>query len=395
MSTKRNTLFKALPPTLLGLISFMFLAFFAIPSYAQNIQTYGGYITGGYTYYGDNYYSQPNTTIATGNATNITSTSATLNGQVNGQSVYSISNFSSWFQYGASPDLGHATGPNSSSLGYASYSANISSLTPNTVYYFRAVAQTPQGIVVYGSINTFKTNFSTSPTTSNTIKIASPVVVVASPKTTTSSTTLASATVKKAAASTSTSTSTPLVTTAITTPASSIDSWSVQLNSLIYNGGNNSFAWFDYGTTPNLDSMTTPISTGAFPAVKHVNVLNGLKPNTTYYFRAVVVSPSSRSNGSILTFTTSDTLLGAPSEITNEGTISEAEPAAPQEETAEEDSGPALEASAIQAGFFPISALGWVTLIVFVLILVILSQLLYRNLLDKKPIQVEEEIHHT
>src|SRR3989338_72593 len=63
-------------------------------SYGQHYYSYGNTYTGinGYNYY------QPS--ITTANAANVTSSSATLNGLVDGSSFYSTANLNAWFQYG-------------------------------------------------------------------------------------------------------------------------------------------------------------------------------------------------------------------------------------------------------------------------------------------------------
>src|SRR3989344_747985 len=90
--------------------------------------------------------------ITTNNATNITTFSATLNGTVGGNSFYSTA----WFEYGTNTNLGYTTSQNSYNSVFSNYSSPISGLLPNTIYYFRAVAQSSQGII-YGNILSFNT----------------------------------------------------------------------------------------------------------------------------------------------------------------------------------------------------------------------------------------------
>src|SRR3989344_3467514 len=90
--------------------------------------------------------------ITTNNATNITTSSATLNGTVGGNSFYSTA----WFEYGTNTNLGYTTSQNSYNSVFSNYSSPISGLLPNTIYYFRAVAQSSQGII-YGNILSFNT----------------------------------------------------------------------------------------------------------------------------------------------------------------------------------------------------------------------------------------------
>ena len=111
-----------------------------------------------YNYY--NPYGSPYTdkiTITTIKATNITSGSATLNGLVNGKKFFNTANLNAWVEYGTSANLGYSTPRFYSNSGYIDFSSDIGSLSENTIYYFRAVAQGPQGIS-YGLISAFKTD---------------------------------------------------------------------------------------------------------------------------------------------------------------------------------------------------------------------------------------------
>ncbi|MFA5792059.1 MAG: hypothetical protein WC884_03415 [Candidatus Paceibacterota bacterium] len=91
--------------------------------------------------------------VTTNSATNITNSSATLNGWVNGNSIYTTA----WFEYGTNTSFGYSTSQNSYGSGSSSYNANIAGLITNTTYYFRAVAQSSQGLI-YGSTLSFNTN---------------------------------------------------------------------------------------------------------------------------------------------------------------------------------------------------------------------------------------------
>lgn len=134
---------------ILGLILWAYFPAFSYAQYSQ-VNAYGNI----YTYV--NNYSQLN--ITTTNAINITSSSAIINGLVNGNNLYNTYNLNTWFEYGTNTNLGYFTPQKPSNSGYANFSSNLAGLNANTIYYFRAVAQSPQG-VVYGSINAFRTNF--------------------------------------------------------------------------------------------------------------------------------------------------------------------------------------------------------------------------------------------
>lgn len=76
------------------------------------------------------------TVATTGDATSVTMTAAQLNGVIDP----SYSDSAWFFEYARSPDFKtdeHVTKPQAAGLGMQAVSAHISSLAPNTVYYFR------------------------------------------------------------------------------------------------------------------------------------------------------------------------------------------------------------------------------------------------------------------
>jgi len=97
-------------------------------------------------------------TVITNNASNITSTSAQLNGNLD-----STGNLSCqvWFEYGKTTSYGSSTSKQSKSS-TGSFNQAISSLDPNTTYHFRACASNTEG-TAYGDDKTF----TTPPTTTN------------------------------------------------------------------------------------------------------------------------------------------------------------------------------------------------------------------------------------
>ncbi len=100
--------------------------------------------------------------VTTFNATNVTTTSATLNGLISNTTTGSYGNnynsgyTTAWFTYGTNTNFGYTTTQTSYNSGSSNYSAFVSNLSPNTTYYFRAVAQNSQGIV-YGNTLSFTT----------------------------------------------------------------------------------------------------------------------------------------------------------------------------------------------------------------------------------------------
>ncbi len=328
-----------------AIFSLILLAFVYSPgtSYAQYSQVdYNGRV---YTYV-DNYN---NLSIATDIATNITSSSANLNGLINGNNLYNTSNLNTWFEYGTDTNLTYSTVPNNSNSGYANFISNISNLSPNTVYYFRAVAQTPR-TAIYGITNSFRTNFA------NSNNPATPIT------TTTNHTTTSSNNV---------SYGTPNI---ITNPATAISNNSAEMNALIINSKNNALTWFEWGVSSSLGNKTETVAIGAFPSVKHVDTITGLLPGTTYYFRAIVENSSKRVIGDTLNFTTNG--------VSNQNTVEGNTENTTSIDTNLQPARSALGANVIESSsFLPENILGWFILIILILILIIMS----KHLCNKFP----------
>ncbi len=191
--------------------------------------------------------------FVTTNAASITSqTSATLNGYLNPNGV----NTNAWFEWGPTAMYGYTT----PSINYGTIAVNfaspVSTLSPGTTYYYRAVAQTAQGGIIYGTQMTFNTN-------------GSGVML-------------------------------PLVTT---NGASILSQTSASLNGFITPNGANTNAWFEWGTTPNY-GYSTPLVNYGTVTTSFSNTLFNLLPNTTYYFRAAAQNAQGTVYGSMLSFST-------------------------------------------------------------------------------------------
>ncbi|MBE7495933.1 MAG: cadherin-like beta sandwich domain-containing protein [Verrucomicrobiaceae bacterium] len=98
--------------------------------------------------------SYPAPTASTTAASAVFATTATLNGTVNPNGIIT----SAWFEYGTTPSYGQTTA--SSGVGYGTSAVNvaayIASLTPNTLYHCRLVAQNGE-TTAYGADMTFLT----------------------------------------------------------------------------------------------------------------------------------------------------------------------------------------------------------------------------------------------
>jgi hypothetical protein len=91
--------------------------------------------------------------VTTNPATNVTASSATLNGSVDPHGLTTTVNF----QYGTTTSYGHTTAMQSQTGNtYRNIAANISSLTTHTTYHFRITA-TNSGGTTHGSDKTFTT----------------------------------------------------------------------------------------------------------------------------------------------------------------------------------------------------------------------------------------------
>lgn len=194
-----------------------------------------------------------NTTSSSG----ISTSSATLYGSVNPNN----SSTTAWFEYGQTQSFGYTT--SSSSIGsgnsYSSFSASIFNLSPNTTYYFRAVAQNSYG-TNYGSVLSFSTG-------SQYVSGNSPFV---------------------------------------TTNSASV----ISVNSATLYGSanpNNSYAtgWFEYGTSGYLGNTTSSFTLGSGNSYQsYSSTVFNLYQNTTYYYRAVAQNSYGTAYGALLTFAT-------------------------------------------------------------------------------------------
>ncbi len=329
-----NKINKILRISLLGALLF---AVCPIVTYAQSQYPYYNY---------GNTYSYTPVSITTTNAINITSSSAILNGLVNGTNLYSTYNLETWFQYGTSTNFEYSTTHINSNSGYANYSANVANLSPNTTYYFRAVAQNPQG-VIYGNTSSFRTNFAVVTNTDNNNE------------------------------------SYPSTPSIITNPATSVGSRSAKLNSLIVSAPNNSTTWFEWGTNPTLGEMTPAISLGSLSSAKHISTITGLAPGVTYYFRAAMQNGISRINGATLSFATNNVV--SASNVTEKNTDNGADTSAAQSTDS------LLAANALGAtSFLPVNLFSWTILVIFILILLIISKHFYRSFREKKSTHSQE-----
>ena len=200
----------------------------------------------------NNYY---NTTpsVSTSIPTNVTTTSATLSGYVNGNGSY----VNSWIEFpcnGSKYD-------NRYSQSYSSLSTTVYSLSPNTSYTYCAAAQNTNGVITRGNYVTFSTLGN----------VVVPVYVNNS--------------------------------NVVTTVATNVTTNSATINGYITNPSYyNTNVYFEYGSTVNLGLRTSSKSANGSSVFNEY--LSGLTPDTIYFFRAISEGSNGLSRGAVETFQT-------------------------------------------------------------------------------------------
>jgi phosphodiesterase/alkaline phosphatase D-like protein len=199
----------------------------------------------------------PVITAVTEPATQVTSTSATLNATAN-----AAGNFvSTHFEYGLTTGYGSTVSGIPGLLASntdTSLTASLSGLTPGITYHYRVVlrdAFPPNNPLATGGDMTFTT---------------------------------------------------PVLPTAVTDPASSIGTNSATLNGTVNSNGGSSTVTFEYGETTGYGRTVTaaqsPVTGSTNTPV--AGVANDLMPNITYHYRVVAQKGSEFSYGADVTFTT-------------------------------------------------------------------------------------------
>jgi phosphodiesterase/alkaline phosphatase D-like protein len=203
----------------------------------------------------------PTPVVVTGSATGLGETTATLGGTVNPNGL----NAQYHFEYGTTNAYGSSTPNQAAGSGSADVqaSADLSGLSPNTLYHYRLVATNTAG----GS-NGFDATFTTS---------------------------------GPAPPPPSAPTVTTVAATGMTTSAAT-------LNATVNPNGQATTYWFEYGTTIGLGSETAHLNAGSGNTDDSVaTTLSGLSPGTTYFFRVAASNSSGPVTDGTLNFTTAST----------------------------------------------------------------------------------------
>jgi len=209
--------------------------------------------------------------VSTDAASNISETSATLNGEVDYWN-FDNSNDEGKVRFEYSDDRDDVEDGDGEDTNWEDmddedeFDDRISGLDSNTTYYFRAVARNNHG-TDYGSIRSFRTD-------SGGVVLGTCSGALCAPQ-------------------------------AITTLATNIGATSARLNGLgIINQSALTTGYFEYGTSFALGLNTQSAIIGSNGSNPYFASLFSLAPNTTYYFRAVVTNQYGTSYGDIRSFRT-------------------------------------------------------------------------------------------
>jgi hypothetical protein len=213
--------------------------------------------------------------VTTASAAAVTTTTALLHASANPRGSSTVA----WFRYGTSPGACSDNAGSSSPVYVGSgttaldYSQQVYGLTPNTTYYYCALASSSAGESL-GAVLSFSTSAEAQP---------------------------------------------PDVTS---DPATSISSNTATLYAMADPKGFDTIGWFRYSTTsPGAcndsfgarapSSAGTTLGAGTTPA-SYAQILSGLLPATTYYYCALAANVAGTSTGSLLTFATLPTPVTPP-----------------------------------------------------------------------------------
>ncbi len=201
-------------------------------------------------------------TIKTLAATNVTRTTAEINGNINPNKA--ITQY--WFEYGKTTQLGNISAVSTTNDGSTQITVvtSLADLAPLTKYYYRLNAHNQ-----FGTVNGSVTSFTTS---------GPAEIVINAP-------------------------------TATTRNATSISASGAVLNGVVDPNGGETKYWFEYSTesivgalVPNVTDQTTLNSSTNTLNVK--TTLTGLNSKTTYYFRLVSQNSKGTVRGDSITFKT-------------------------------------------------------------------------------------------
>lgn len=258
-------------------------------------------------------------------------------------------NTSGWFEYGTDANLYTWTETPRTYIGsgYAEmpFTQTINNLAPNTIYYYRAVANSTT--TVKGNILSFVTNTNNVYTNTNV-----------------------SNTSYGTNAYTNTNYNDGI-------SISNITATGAILNAVFTNPyRTNAQGYFEWGPTKSFGNMTEMVPLGTNYTETFSGVLSNLNPNTTYYFRAIVIQNGQTYRGGTRSFQTYNSTVTnpiinqTPSVTTNQSQIyNNNQVIAPSVTTT--NSNALLEANTIfGANFLPNNIFGWILLLIIIFAIV-------------------------
>lgn len=220
------------------------------------------------------YLPAPSTpSVQTPNSSDVNASEASLFGSVNPNG----SQTTIWFEYGTNGSYGQRS--NSENIGAGNVAVNvfsrITNLSPNTTYYYRLAAQSNYGGIQYNSSGrTFTTRNNSNTSGNGVLRIE-------------------------------------------TKPAIEIGTNRAVVKGIAYPEGNNITAWFSYGTTNAMTSISPSRTFDSTNTSAEMTLtMTALRPGTTYYYRFLATGPNGEVQGRTLSFRTKGT---APSNTSSEG----------------------------------------------------------------------------
>jgi hypothetical protein len=233
-------------------------------------------------------------TVSTGYPSELTAFQVVLTGFVT--DVHDTTDVYTWFEYGPNGAFNKSTTVNQVFFGEGNMKGVANYLNTNVVYSYRAVAQNKRtGSKVYGEIKTFVVagqNNSNNNTTSNNTSYTSNSVSNNSTNTNQNQTTNSNSNIGK-----------PITSTVGDSLESS--GTSIVLNGMVSLENKPTTGWFQFGETKDFGSETTHknLTMGTSP-VNFSETVSNLKPNTTYYYRAVAETSVGVGYGTVMSFST-------------------------------------------------------------------------------------------
>jgi hypothetical protein len=195
--------------------------------------------------------------VTTSVASLVSTSTATLNGSITSQSGIASST-SRGFVYGTTSGIYTSTTSDTGTYGVGAFSKNLTGLTQNTTYYFKAFA-----------LNATSTNYGSELSFTTTSDVDPPTVSQLF--------------------------------------ASAVSYTSATLNSQITaTGGSDATQYgFAYGTSANLSTVIATSTLGSYSGTGFLEqAVSGLSPGTTYYFRSYATNSGGTSFSAIESFTT-------------------------------------------------------------------------------------------